>query len=53
MPDVTLSSLERALKCAEFALDKKGIDVKILEIAKISSIEIGRASCRERVYRAV
>jgi ribosome-associated protein len=38
MPDVTLTSLERALKCAEFALDKKGVDVKILEIAKISSI---------------
>jgi ribosome-associated protein len=38
MPDVILTSLERALKCAEFALDKKGVDVKILEIAKISSI---------------
>jgi ribosome-associated protein len=38
MPEVTLTSLERALKCAEFALDKKGVDVKILEIAKISSI---------------
>ena len=38
MPEITLTSLERALKCAEFALDKKGIDVKILEIARISSI---------------
>ncbi len=38
MPEVTLTSLERALKCAEFALDKKGVDVKILEIAHISSI---------------
>jgi ribosome-associated protein len=38
MPEVTLNSLERALKCAEFALDKKGVDVKIMEIAKISSI---------------
>ncbi len=38
MPQVTLTSLERALKCAECALDKKGVDVKILEIAKISSI---------------
>ena len=38
MPEVTLTSLDRALKCAEFALDKKGVDVKILEIAKISSI---------------
>ena len=38
MPDVILTSLERALKCAEFALDKKGVAVKILEIAKISSI---------------
>ncbi len=38
MPDVTLTSLERALKCAECALDKKGVDVKILEIARISTI---------------
>ena len=38
MPEATLTSLERALKCAECALDKKGIDVKILDIAKISSI---------------
>jgi ribosome-associated protein len=38
MPEVTLTSLERALKCAECALDKKGVDVKILEIAKISTI---------------
>ena len=29
---------ERALKCAAFALDKKALDVKILEIRKISSI---------------
>lgn len=38
MPEVTLTSRERALKCAECALDKKGVDVKILDIAKISSI---------------
>jgi|PlaIllAssembly_1097288.scaffolds.fasta_scaffold138444_2 ribosome-associated protein len=38
MPDVTLTSLERAIKCAQFALDKKAVDVKVLEIAKISSI---------------
>ncbi len=38
MPDVTLLPLERAIKCAHCALDKKGIDVKVLEIAKISSI---------------
>ena len=38
MPDVILTPLERAIKCAHCALDKKGIDVKILEIAKISSI---------------
>ncbi|MBI1921476.1 MAG: ribosome silencing factor [Geobacter sp.] len=33
-----LSSLERALKCAALALDKKAEDVKILEIGKLSSI---------------
>jgi ribosome-associated protein len=35
-PDI--SSLERALKCASVALDKKALDVKILEIGRISSI---------------
>ncbi len=34
----SLSSRERALKCAALALDKKALDVKILEIANISSI---------------
>jgi ribosome-associated protein len=34
----TLASRERALKCALFALDKKALDVKILEIGRISSI---------------
>lgn len=34
----TLTSRERALRCAELALDKKALDVKILEIAKLSSI---------------
>lgn len=38
MPEVILTSRERALMCAEYALDKKGIDVKILDISKISSI---------------
>jgi ribosome-associated protein len=33
-----LTAEERAIKCAAFALDKKGLDVKILEIKKISSI---------------
>jgi|PlaIllAssembly_1097288.scaffolds.fasta_scaffold105619_2 ribosome-associated protein len=33
-----LNSLERALKCAELALDKKAFDVRILEIARLSSI---------------
>ncbi len=33
-----LSSRDRALKCAALALDKKALDVKILEIANISSI---------------
>lgn len=34
----TLTSRERALRCAELALDKKAHDVKILEIAHLSSI---------------
>jgi ribosome-associated protein len=29
---------ERAIKCAAFALDKKALDVRVLEIGKISSI---------------
>jgi ribosome-associated protein len=33
-----LSSQERAIKCAALALDKKALDVKILEIKDISSI---------------
>ena len=33
-----LTSKARALKCAELALDKKALDVKILEIKNISSI---------------
>lgn len=33
-----LTARERAIKCAAFALDKKALDVKILEIARISSI---------------
>lgn len=33
-----LPARERAVKCAAFALDKKALDVKILEIGKISSI---------------
>lgn len=33
-----LTVVERAIKCAAFALDKKALDVKILEIKKISSI---------------
>ena len=33
-----LTAQERAVKCAAFALDKKGLDVKILEIKRISSI---------------
>jgi ribosome-associated protein len=40
--DVTTAQVltvkERAIKCAAFALDKKALDVKILEIKKISSI---------------
>jgi ribosome-associated protein len=37
-PKITLSSQERAIKCAALALDKKALDVKILEIRRISSI---------------
>jgi ribosome-associated protein len=33
-----LSGEERAIKCAAFALDKKALNVKVLEIRKISSI---------------
>jgi ribosome-associated protein len=36
--NVTLASRERAMKCALFALDKKALDVKILEIGRLSSI---------------
>lgn len=33
-----LTARQRAIKCAAFALDKKALDVKILEIKNISSI---------------
>lgn len=33
-----LTPLERAIQCAALALDKKAIDVRILEIKRISSI---------------
>lgn len=33
-----LTAEERAIKCAAFALDKKALDVKVLELRKISSI---------------
>lgn len=33
-----LTAEQRAIKCAAFALDKKALDVKILEIRRISSI---------------
>jgi ribosome-associated protein len=35
---VTLSSRERAIECALLALDKKALDIKVLEIGKLSSI---------------
>jgi ribosome-associated protein len=35
---LTLSSEERALKCAELAFDKKAYDISALDISKISSI---------------
>jgi ribosome-associated protein len=34
----TLSSRDRALHCAAYALEKKGIDVRILDISRVSSI---------------
>ena len=35
---ITLTALERAMKCAALALDKKALDVKVLEIGRLSSI---------------
>jgi ribosome-associated protein len=35
---VTLSSPERALKCAELAFDKKAYDIRVLDISRVSSI---------------
>jgi ribosome-associated protein len=35
---ITLTSRERAIECAHFALDKKALNVKALEIGKLSSI---------------
>lgn len=35
---LTLTPRERALECARLALDKKALDVKILEIGRLSSI---------------
>ena len=36
--NIILDSRERALKCALSALDKKALDVKVLEIRRLSSI---------------
>ena len=33
-----LTPVERAMKCAAMALDKKALNVKVLEIGKLSSI---------------
>ena len=38
MKKQVLTAQERAIKCAAFALDKKALDVKILEIRRMSSI---------------
>lgn len=35
---LSLSSQERALKCAELAFDKKAFDIHALDISKVSSI---------------
>ena len=37
-PKAVLTSLERALKCAELAFDKKAYDIRVLEISRLSSI---------------
>jgi ribosome-associated protein len=34
----TLTPLERAIRCAELASDKKGYDLKVLDITRISTI---------------
>jgi ribosome-associated protein len=34
----TLSSPERALRCAELAYDKKAYDIRVLDISRVSSI---------------
>jgi len=34
----TLSAHERALRCAELAADKKGYDIRVLDITRISTI---------------
>ena len=34
----TLSARERALRCAELAADKKGYDIRVLDITRISTI---------------
>ncbi len=36
--NITLTSRERAIKCAALALDKKALDVRALEIGRLSSI---------------
>jgi ribosome-associated protein len=35
---IRLTAQERALKCAALALDKKALDVRVLEIGRLSSI---------------
>ena len=35
---IKLTAQDRAIKCAAMALDKKALDVKVLEIGKLSSI---------------
>lgn len=35
---LTLTSVERALRCAELAADKKGFDIRVLDITGISTI---------------
>ncbi len=35
---IKLTAQERAIKCAALALDKKALDVKVLEIGRLSSI---------------
>ena len=35
---LSLTALERAMRCAELAADKKGYDIRVVDITRISTI---------------